>query len=268
MNINLCYGYQETEEGIFHAFEAHDPSNLPDCDVTAKNLAALLDTTPDDDRFNWNEMDIKLPDSVVRKIQNEAVERFVNLQKGITEKIDPAETDYEVRLVGSDAVGNFPTHGWKAAVALLTEKFDDSISKHDNGSWFDEMTLDVDGGNFMITGEEFFQYGDIVPVNKKPGFLHTIEEIRRYSNRAGTFAQCYEYELQDMQGVYDDLNKICNLADELESALTRKYEQSYIDQLSALTGAVQDDVTMSDADKKKVDSLIAQLQDVLWKYSA
>lgn len=266
--ISLAYGYQETEEGIFHAFEANDPKDPPDCDVTAKNLAELLDTTTEDERFNWNEMDIKLPESVVRKIQNEAIVRFLKIQNAAEEKPDPANTDYEVRLVGSDVINDITVHGWDAAVKLLTEKFNDSISEHDNGSWFDETTLAEGDGNFMITGEEFFQYGYIVPVNKKPGFLHTIEEIRRCADRAGVFAQCYQYELQDMQGVYDDLFKVIHLANELEGELTKKHEQSYIDQLDALTGAILDDEAMPAADKKKADLLLAQLQTLLWPYSA
>ena len=67
--ITLNYGYQECEDGIWHAFEATDPSKNVDDDEIAERLADLLDTTPDDDRFNWDCMDIQIPESVVERIK-------------------------------------------------------------------------------------------------------------------------------------------------------------------------------------------------------
>ena len=265
--ISLAYGYQETEEGIFHAFEANDPSNPPDCDVTAKNLAALLDTTPDDDRFNWNEMDIALPESVVREIQDDAIQQFIDIRKDTEEYARDGE-EYIVELIGSDVIDNIPASSWDEAVERLTEKFNECLDNHNGGSWFDEEDIDAHEGSFTITGDEYCQRGYIIKANKAPGCLHTINEICRESDRAATYAQCYEYELQDMEGVYGCLDKICDLANSLEKTLTGKCERSYVDQLSDLTAALSTDTSMPDADKKKADLLLAQLQDLLWKYSS
>lgn len=70
--VELCYAWQETEDGIFHAFEVVDTRSSIDHNAIAKKLAGLLDTTPDDERFDWNYMRVSLPESVVTHIQSEA----------------------------------------------------------------------------------------------------------------------------------------------------------------------------------------------------
>ena len=72
--VALYYGWQETEDGTYHAFSAEDPDKLPNKQNIANELAALLDTTPEDQRFNWNSMNIRIPDSVVAKIRAESME--------------------------------------------------------------------------------------------------------------------------------------------------------------------------------------------------
>lgn len=42
--VQLYYGFQETEDSIYHAFEATDPEGVPD-DNVPERLAELLDTT-------------------------------------------------------------------------------------------------------------------------------------------------------------------------------------------------------------------------------
>lgn len=70
--VELCYAWQETEDGIFHAFEVVGTRSSIDHSAIAKKLAGLLDTTPDDERFDWNSMRVSLPESVVTHIQSEA----------------------------------------------------------------------------------------------------------------------------------------------------------------------------------------------------
>ena len=67
--INLHYGYQECEDGIYHAFEVSDIEDVVDSDQIAEKLADALDCTPDDERFNWNSMYIALPKQTVNRIE-------------------------------------------------------------------------------------------------------------------------------------------------------------------------------------------------------
>lgn len=69
--IELHYGYQECEDGIYHAFEATDIEERVDGREVAERLASLLDCTPDDERFNWNSMYIALPEKTVERIKQE-----------------------------------------------------------------------------------------------------------------------------------------------------------------------------------------------------
>lgn len=69
--IKLHYGYQECEDGIYHAFEASDIEERVDSREVAERLAGLLDCTPDDERFNWNSMYIALPEKTVDRIKQE-----------------------------------------------------------------------------------------------------------------------------------------------------------------------------------------------------
>lgn len=69
--IELHYGYQECEDGIYHAFEASDIEERVDSREVAERLAGLLDCTPDDVRFNWNSMYIALPEKTVDRIKQE-----------------------------------------------------------------------------------------------------------------------------------------------------------------------------------------------------
>jgi len=68
----LCYAWQETEEGVYHAFKVVDAETSVDFDAVAEELAGLLDTTPDDERYGWNSMLVSLPGSVVRRIMDDA----------------------------------------------------------------------------------------------------------------------------------------------------------------------------------------------------
>lgn len=69
----LYYGFHETDTGIYHAFEAVDPAAIADSDMVAERLAELLDTTVNDDRFDYNFMLISIPDSLVERIKEDAI---------------------------------------------------------------------------------------------------------------------------------------------------------------------------------------------------
>ena len=76
--VNLFYGYEEGEDGIYHSFQAEDPDVLSDTDWIESHLADLLDSKPEDPGFNWNCMYIDLPESVVMKIRKDAVRDYLS----------------------------------------------------------------------------------------------------------------------------------------------------------------------------------------------
>lgn len=69
--IELHYGYQECEDGIYHAFETSDIEECADSREVAARLAGLLDCTPNDESFNWNSMYVALPERTVERIRAE-----------------------------------------------------------------------------------------------------------------------------------------------------------------------------------------------------
>ena len=71
--IELFYGYQECEGDIYHAFDTKACGEQYDGSEIEEHLAQLLDTTPDDERFDWSSMQIALPAGVVKTIQLDAV---------------------------------------------------------------------------------------------------------------------------------------------------------------------------------------------------
>lgn len=71
----LHYGYQRSHDTYetYHAFELTDPDLAPNYDAVEKKLADLLDTTTEDDDFDCNRMSVKIPDSIVYRIQNDFI---------------------------------------------------------------------------------------------------------------------------------------------------------------------------------------------------
>ena len=69
--IELHYGYQECEDGIYHAFEASDIEERVDSREVAERLAGLLDCSPDDEDFDCKSMRITLPKRTVERIRAE-----------------------------------------------------------------------------------------------------------------------------------------------------------------------------------------------------
>ena len=70
-DVELNYGWQNSHDTYetYHAFELTDPDEQADSGLIANTLANALDTSPDDDDFNWNSMYVRLPESLVKKIQ-------------------------------------------------------------------------------------------------------------------------------------------------------------------------------------------------------
>lgn len=75
--IELFYGYEDGECGIWHTFEAHDPDARSDEAKIKERLADSLDISSDSVDFNYNSMYIDLPESVVKKIRDDAVREYV-----------------------------------------------------------------------------------------------------------------------------------------------------------------------------------------------
>ncbi len=71
--VALNYGYQRSHDTYetYHAFELTDHVDGPGDDVMAAHLAEQLDTTPDDEDFDWNMMDVALPKATVARIQRD-----------------------------------------------------------------------------------------------------------------------------------------------------------------------------------------------------
>lgn len=76
--VMLYYGYQTLEDGeTYHAFEAVDPEKRVSEEKMEKELAEALDTTEHDDRFDYDSMLVRLPDSVVKRIKRDAVDGYI-----------------------------------------------------------------------------------------------------------------------------------------------------------------------------------------------
>ena len=79
--VELYYAYQECESGIYHAFEEVNPAANMDGDKMAEKLAAMLDTSPEDERFSCKSMLIRLPASVGQMIEDNALKGYFAAQK-------------------------------------------------------------------------------------------------------------------------------------------------------------------------------------------
>ena len=77
--ILLYYGIEECESecSTFHSFRAVDPQQPHDDDAIAADLAEQLDCNTDDDNFQCRNMYIDLPESLTRRIQQDAISAFI-----------------------------------------------------------------------------------------------------------------------------------------------------------------------------------------------
>lgn len=73
--VKLFYGWQETENGIFHYFEAVDP--IKKGTGVERRLAESLDTNTESADFNWDWMYVNLPESLIQRIKRDAVAEYI-----------------------------------------------------------------------------------------------------------------------------------------------------------------------------------------------
>lgn len=76
--VELFYGYENSDTGIYHAFLAEDPSDQRGEEMSDE-LAEMLDLDTDDESFYWDSMYINLPDSLVKRIKDDAVREYLKV---------------------------------------------------------------------------------------------------------------------------------------------------------------------------------------------
>ena len=82
--IRLYYGCEVHYDDVYHSFVAVHPDNSDDDRQVVKELKELLDPISEESTFDYNCMDIQIPDSVVQKIKEDAVREFKDdLQKRV-----------------------------------------------------------------------------------------------------------------------------------------------------------------------------------------
>ena len=74
--IELFYGYEEGECGIYHAFEIADPEVNSDEDMQ-EQLANALELKSDSPSFTWDSMYLRLPDTLIARIKADAVKEYL-----------------------------------------------------------------------------------------------------------------------------------------------------------------------------------------------
>lgn len=75
--VELYYGYEEVECGIYHSFKAVDPDVGHDDAVIARELAEQLDTEPECYRFSCDSMYIDLPESLIARVKADAIREYI-----------------------------------------------------------------------------------------------------------------------------------------------------------------------------------------------
>lgn len=75
--INLNYGYEQTEAGVFHSFVALSPEMSVRDDKMETLLAVMLDADPVESNFDWNSVYVDLPDDLIAKIKQDGVNEFL-----------------------------------------------------------------------------------------------------------------------------------------------------------------------------------------------
>ena len=120
-----------------------------------------------------------------------------------------------VRAIGSFLNKDFELMSHDEAKTLLKSEYDRLMVEHGQDDFFDEADLDMEREEFTLYGGEKYQTMYVLPENDKEGLGYFLEEIVRETHRASDYAMCYEYELQDMQDVYDCMSKIRGLVDQI-----------------------------------------------------
>ena len=83
LNYGYCYSHETYE--CYHSFELTDTDDHDD-DIGWR-LADDLDTTPDDEDFNWDIMSLKVPDALVRKIQKDFIDKLLGMKTNSEEQV-------------------------------------------------------------------------------------------------------------------------------------------------------------------------------------
>ena len=82
--ICLYYGCEVHYDDVYHSFVAVHPDNSDDDGRVVRELKELLDPISEESTFDYNCLDVKIPDSVVQKIKEDAVLEFKEeLQKRV-----------------------------------------------------------------------------------------------------------------------------------------------------------------------------------------
>ena len=75
--IELFYEYEDGECGICHTFEVHDPDVHKNEDEIKERLVDSLDIPSGSVDFNYDSMYINLPESIIKKIKDDAVREYL-----------------------------------------------------------------------------------------------------------------------------------------------------------------------------------------------
>lgn len=258
--VVVSFGYQESDGFVYHSVDLTDSKKRLDADSTGTRLAEMLGTTTDDEQFNWNAMMATIPDSVVERIKRDGVEE--RMRQSINAAVDSSKAGkYVVCLIGTYQSEDITCEDVNSAVERLRQAYEETLANANT----DDHWYAPDKQEFQVTGEAFFQYGIVRKVNCFTGAPGMIYDIKQAAEDAATYANAYEYELRDMQGVYDMTQRIIRLCDQLNEEISHpaKNDLPYRDILVNLKNRVKSDSALKDNQASKASYLIRLLQDVL-----
>ena len=125
-----------------------------------------------------------------------------------------------IRAIGDDEISVSKPMTKKQADKALKQMYRHWMVENDynENDQFFECYLDVESGSFEITGEEYYQQAQILPVNTKTGAAFILEQIKRLADEAEIYATKYQYDLTGC-GVGDVAYEIGALAEKLMKQL-------------------------------------------------
>lgn len=189
--ILLYYGIEdnETECTTFHAFRAVDPKLPHDYSKIAVELAAQLDCKPEDGCFQSRRMYIDLPESLIQRIQHDAIVSVI--EKGAEELIltnlaFAAQINSVIHLQSrkEDVVSQIAQRDEPeledvsdADIAKIAERSDNILSKNDGyfERFWDSINIAIDeyveqvkvGGKAPIACMEYLSFSGVVMESQK-----------------------------------------------------------------------------------------------------
>lgn len=84
--VKVCYGYYNDDDGICHIFKLLDPKTPFDDDIR-EEMADVLCTSADDEKFNWDNTSIEIPQTVIEQIKADGVKEYLADQKKETKAL-------------------------------------------------------------------------------------------------------------------------------------------------------------------------------------